>query len=185
MVKIDPNSVLVTIDVQKGFDDPKWGRRNNPQAEETIGKVLSQFRQNGLKIIHVRHDSMSETSPLKSGKPGFEFKDEIGSTNDEPVIVKHVNSGFIGTDLEERLRKLGDPDVYYVGLVTDHCVSTTARMSGNLGFRSFIIEDACATFDTRDQNGELLPAEIVHKVNLASLHSGGFASIVKSGDLEY
>ncbi len=185
MVKISPNSVLVTIDMQKGFDDPKWGRRNNPHAEEVTGKVLSQFREHGLKVIHVRHDSMSESSPLKAGKPGFEFKDEINPGKDEPIVVKHVNSGFIGTDLEERLRKLGDPDVYYLGLVTDHCVSTTARMSGNLGFNSFIIEDACATFDTKDQNGDLITAEIVHKVNLASLHSGGFARIVKSGDLEF
>lgn len=185
MVKISPNSVLVTIDMQKGFDDPKWGRRNNPHAEGVVGKVLARFREHGLKVIHVRHDSTSESSPLKEGKPGFEFKDEVNPGRDEPVVVKHVNSGFIGTDLEERLRKLGDPDVYYVGLVTDHCVSTTARMSGNLGFKSFIIEDACATFDTMDQNGELITAEIVHKVNLASLHSGGFAKIVKSGDLEF
>lgn len=185
MVKVGPNSVLVTIDVQKGFDDPKWGRRNNPLAEKIIGEVLSKFREHGLKVIHVRHDSTFPDSPLKAGKPTFEFKREVVPRPDEPVVSKHVNSGFIGTDLEERLRKLGDPDVYYVGLVTDHCVSTTARMSGNLGFRSFIIEDGCATFDTMNQNGELIPAEIVHNVNLASLHSGGFAGIVKSGDLEF
>lgn len=185
MVKVAPNSVLVTIDVQKGFEDLKWGRRNNPELENVLKKVLAEFREHGLRVIHVRHDSMSETSPLKEGKPGFDFKDSLGPENDEPVVVKHVNSGFIGTDLEERLRNLGDPDVYYAGLVTDHCVSTTARMSGNLGFNSFIVEDACATFDTTDQNGELIPAEIVHKVNLASLHSGGFAKIVKSGNLEF
>lgn len=185
MVKVAPNSVLVTIDLQKGFDDPKWGRRNNPDAEKVIGKVLSQFRENKLNVIHVRHDSMSPSSPLKAGKPTFEFKDEVNPGKDEPVLVKHVNSGFIGTDLEERLRKLGDPEVYYVGLVTDHCISTTVRMSGNLGFKSVVIEDGCATFDTTDQNGDILPAEIVHKVNLASIHSGGFAKVVKSSGLEF
>lgn len=185
MTKVNPNSVLVTIDMQKGFDDPKWGRRNNPDAEKIIKSVLSEFRKNNLKVIHVRHDSMSETSPLKAGKPTFEFKEEVTPLENEPVIVKHVNSGFIGTDLEKRLRDLGDPEVYYVGLVTDHCISTTVRMSGNLGFNSVVIEDGCATFDTVDHIGDLLPAEIVHKVNLASIHSGGFAKVLTSSDLEF
>lgn len=184
MVKVSPNSVLVTIDAQKGFDDPGWGRRNNPHAEEIMSKVLFQFRENGLKVIHVRHDSRNPSSILKEGKPTFEFKEEVTPQGDEKVIVKHVNSAFIGTNLEEELRKYGNPEVYYLGLVTDHCVSTTARMSGNLGFKSFVIEDACATFDTKDQNGELIPAEIMHKVNLASIH-GEFADVVSSKDLEF
>lgn len=184
MVKVKPNSVLVTIDVQKGFDDPRWGRRNNPEAEKIMGNVVSQFRDNGLKVIHVRHDSRNPASLLKEGKPTFEFKEEVSPLPGEQVIVKHVNSAFIGTDLEDELRKLGSPEVYYIGLVTDHCVSTTARMSGNLGFRSYVIEDACATFDTKDHNGEVIPAEVVHRVNLASIH-GEFADVVSSKELEF
>lgn len=184
MVKVSPNSVLVLIDVQKGFDDPKWGKRNNPDAEAVMGKILNDFRCHKRRVIHVRHDSGNPNSLLKDGKPTFEFKDEVTPLPNEMVIVKHVNSAFIGTDLEKVLRNLGDPDVFYAGLVTDHCVSTTARMSGNLGFRSYVVEDGCATFDTPVKGGETIPADVVHKVNLASI-DGEFAQVVESSELEF
>ena len=34
--KITSNTALIIIDVQQGFDDPKWGQRNNPNAEGNI-----------------------------------------------------------------------------------------------------------------------------------------------------
>ena len=45
MVKVAPGSVLVIIDVQKGFSDPRWGVRNNPDAEKRMEKVLGEFRK--------------------------------------------------------------------------------------------------------------------------------------------
>ncbi|MCL6089428.1 MAG: cysteine hydrolase [Candidatus Thermoplasmatota archaeon] len=184
MVKVSNNSVLVIIDVQKGFDDPKWGKRNNPDAENVMASVLSEFRKHMLTVIHVRHDSRKPESLLKEGKPTFAFKDEVKPVEGETIITKHVNSALIGTNLEEILRKMGDPNVYYMGITTDHCVSTTARMSGNLGFKSYVIEDACAAFETRDQHGETIPAETIHNVNLASI-DGEFAQVIRSEDLVF
>jgi nicotinamidase-related amidase len=182
MVELEVNSVLVVIDVQKAWLDPSLGKRNNPDAERIISGLISKFRERQKKIIHVRHDSLHPESIFREGKSTFEFMDEVSPAPGELVITKHVNSAFIGTNLEDTLRKLGDPLVFYVGLVTDHCVSTTVRMSGNLGFRSYVIGDACATFDRRDSTGRLIPAIEVHKVNLASL-DGEFAHVVNSRDL--
>ncbi|MCL4447045.1 MAG: cysteine hydrolase family protein [Thermoplasmatales archaeon] len=182
MVQILENSVLVVIDVQKAWLDPRLGNRNNPGAEAVISKLITGFRKKGRKIIHVRHDSLDPESIFKEGKPTFEFKEEVKPAKGELVITKHVNSAFIGTNLESTLRQLGDPQVFYVGLVTDHCVSTTVRMSGNLGFRSYVIEDACATFDRKDSSGNIIPAYEVHKVNLASINEE-FAEVVTSRDL--
>jgi nicotinamidase-related amidase len=184
MVKVSDKSALVVIDVQKAWSESGMESRNNPDAESKISMLLSRFRANGRTIIHIRHDSLNPGSIFKEGKPTFEFKEEAKPIPGELVITKHVNSAFIGTDLENILRKLGNQEVFYVGLVTDHCVSTTVRMSGNLGFKSFVIEDGCATFDREDSDGSVIPAEQVHKVNLASIN-GEFASIVKSDDLKF
>ena len=184
MGKVAQGSVLVIIDVQKGFSDPRWGVRNNPDAEKKMKKVLGEFRKHGLTVIHVRHDSKNPNSLLHSGKETFQFKDEVKPLEGEKIITKHVNSAFIGTDLEKLLREMGNPPVYYMGLVTDHCVSTTARMSGNLGFESFVIEDACAAHEAKGISGEKIPAQVVHDVNLASIN-GEFARVLKSDELQF
>ena len=96
---------------------------------------------------------------------------------DEPVITKQVNSAFIGTDLERRLHDQGITQVVIVGLTTIHCVSTTARMAGNLGFETVVISDATAAFDRTGTDGQQFPAQLVHDVALAELH-GEFATVI-------
>ena len=88
-----------------------------------------------------------------------------------------MNSAFIGTDLEERLRAEGAQTVAIVGLTTDHCVSTTVRMAANLGFETWLLEDATATYERRSPDGELIPAETMHRTAIASLHEE-FAEVI-------
>ncbi len=54
-------TALLVIDVQKGFDDPSWGKRNNPDAESNIALLLSEWRKHELPIIHIRHCSEGQT----------------------------------------------------------------------------------------------------------------------------
>ena len=63
------------------------------------------------------------------------FKVEALPRADESVFRKHVNSAFIGTDLEAHLRAHGIETLVVVGLTTDHCVSTTVRMAAGSGVR--------------------------------------------------
>lgn len=183
MVKLSDGSVLVVIDVQEAWSLKSWGHRNNEGAEKKIADLIDTFRKKKLGIIHVRHHSLSPDSPFIPGKKTFEFKKEALPMDGEVVITKRVNSAFIGTDLEKILRQMNCRNVFFVGLTTDHCVSTTARMSGNLGFKSYVIDDACATFDRKDLSGKTILAEEVHRVNLASIN-GEFAEVIKSGEIE-
>ncbi|MGD8427176.1 MAG: cysteine hydrolase family protein [Balneolaceae bacterium] len=168
---------LIVIDVQKGFQDPQWGQRNNPDAENKIKILIDHWRINDLPIFHIQHASASENSPLHPGKPGFEMMDLVKPMNGEPVIVKKVNSAFIGTDLESRLKAAGYQTLVIAGLTTNHCVSTTTRMAGNLGFETYLVEDATAAFGRIDQNGRHYDADEIHAVSLANIH-GEFAQVL-------
>jgi nicotinamidase-related amidase len=169
---------LIVIDVQRAFDDPAWGERNNPQAEARIAEAIAGWRERGAPIIHVRHSSADpEEGTFVPGTPAFEFKPEAAPAEGEPVITKDVNSAFIGTDLEERLRGAEVETVAIVGLTTDHCCSTTARMAANLGFQTWVLGDAMATFARRDPDGELIGADEMHRTALASLQDE-FAEVI-------
>jgi nicotinamidase-related amidase len=182
MLTIADNAALILIDVQVGFDDPRWGRRNNPQAEANVAALLAAWRETGRPVYHVRHNSVLPGSPLRPGQAGNTIKPEAAPQGSEPVIGKTVNSAFIGTDLEARLRAAGIDSVVIAGLTTDHCVSTTARMAGNLGFETVLVGDATATFDRTGPDGTLYPAETIHEVELASLH-GEFATVASAADV--
>ncbi len=179
MEKIDQNTALIIIDVQKGFDEPFWGKRNNPQAEDNIVKLLDAWRKQGRPVFHVQHMSLSPRSPLNPNHPGNAIKDELQPREGEPLIQKNVNSAFIGTDLEQQLREIGCNSLVIVGLTTPHCVSTTTRMAGNFGFETYLVSDATAAFELTDHNGRTYSAQEIHDVSLATLN-GEFAKVVQT-----
>lgn len=182
-MKLPNQSALLVIDVQKGFDQPAWGKRNNPEAEVKIGELLHAFRSSGRTVLHTQHLSTSAHSPLRPGQEGVEFKEIALPMEGERVFQKSVNSAFIGTDLEVFLRQRGIATLVIVGLITPHCVSTTARMAGNLGFKTYIVSDAAAAFELVGVDGQIIPAETVHQVALAELQNE-FATVLTTQKLK-
>ncbi len=173
---------LILIDMQDGFDDPFWGTRNNPGAEANIAKLLAEWRRREWPVLHVRHLSQNEASPLHPDRPGCAFKREFTPATGESAFEKRVNSGFIGTNLEGELRSKDLESLVIVGLTTDHCVSTTTRMAANLGFSVQLVSDATATFDRVGPNGTHYSADQMHDLALASLHNE-FATVVDTAEL--
>jgi nicotinamidase-related amidase len=174
--------VLLLIDVQQGFDNPAWGKRNNPDAEKNIARLLETWRNANAPVIHVQHNSTEDVSPLRPDHAGNAFKPEAIPLGHEPIFGKTVNSAFIGTDLESYLHQHQLETLVIAGLTTDHCVSTTTRMAGNLGFKVYLVHDACATFDKKTFDGQVISADDVHRVNLASLHDE-FCTVVSTKDM--
>lgn len=182
MAKLPQSAALIIVDVQQAFLHPRWGQRNNPNAESNIARLLAAWRNAERPIRHVVHDLTEPDSLLRPGLPGNAIQPAAAPKTGEPVYRKHVNSAFIGTNLEKDLRQDGIDTLVIVGLTTNHCISTTARMAGNLGFKTYVVSDATATYDRAALDGTLRSAEAVHSAALSDLHQE-FATVVDTAEI--
>jgi nicotinamidase-related amidase len=180
---MDAATALIVVDVQQAFDDAAyWGRRNNPHCEANIAALIAEWRAHGRPLVFVRHDSDEAASPLRPGEPGNALKPEVSGEPDL-LVTKHVNSSFHGApDLDAWLRGRGISSFALCGITTNHCVETTARVGGNLGYDVLFVLDACTTFDREGPDGEVVSAEDITRATAASLH-GEFATVVQTAEL--
>ena len=96
---------LIIVDVQEAFDDEKWGQRNNLNAEANISQILKACREKEWLIIHIQHISDNVDSVFHPKSKGFAIKKIVEPIEGEVRVIKKVNSGFIGTNLEDVLKE--------------------------------------------------------------------------------
>lgn len=179
-----PETALLLIDVQKGVNVlDHWGgptgRRNNPGAEAEMARLLAAWRESGLPVIYTQHDSREAASPLKLSLPTGAMIEGFEPAAGEIVIRKDVNSAFIGTDIELRMRQHGITRLVIVGFFTNFCVETSTRMAGNMGYDTYLVPDACATTNRVGPDGTDHDPETVHALSVASLH-GEFCTAIST-----
>lgn len=192
-------TALVLIDIQKAFAPIT---QDNPHFEPNITSLLNSARahnertpENPILIIHVHHHSLEPQSTLNpshilpSGERGIDPMPYASPLPGEPILTKHRNSAFVGTDLEARLRAFGARQLVLAGLTTDHCVCTTARFAANLQ----VLGDEGGPDGTGDGNNGIVllrdgtatfgkgrfDAEMLHEVHLAGL-DGEFVQVRKT-----
>ncbi|KAK7973209.1 hypothetical protein PG996_007433 [Apiospora saccharicola] len=188
---------------------------NSNTASDKVRREASQDAQSrddddgAVLVCHVHHHSISPDSMLHpdrtikvDGSPrrAVDAQPFAAPIAGETVWAKDVNSAFIGTGLEAFLRSHRVRQLIICGLTTDHCVSTSTRMAGNLRIvdemenkvgdgpdetttvvssegNIVLVGDACATYA---KGG--FDAETVHRVSLASL-DGEFAHVAATADV--
>ncbi|WP_128977936.1 cysteine hydrolase family protein [Streptomyces roseicoloratus] len=189
-ITVQDDAALVVVDVQKGFDDEGfWGRRDNPDAERNMAALIDRWQQTGRPVVFVRHDSPHAGSPLAPGTGGNALKDFVeerrGKGNGpELFVTKTVNSAFYGEpDLDAWLKGAGTGQLVIVGIQTNMCNETTARMGGNLGYDVLFPLDAMHTFDLTGPFGWRQSAEELSRATAVSLHGGRFARVVRTEDV--
>ncbi len=167
---------LVVVDVQVGFEDPRFGRRDNPACEANVLTLLDRWRAGRRPVVLVQHDSAEPSSPLRPGTPGHALKPGIAGPADLH-LHKTVHSAFHGAPaLHPWLQARGIERLVICGITTDHCCSTTARVACDLGYTVDFVLDATHTFDRRGADGTVIPAETVARVEAAVL-GGEFATL--------
>lgn len=173
------NQALIIIDQQQGIDHPKLGDRNNPDAEIVILKLLEQWRDKRLPVIHVKHRSKDPESVFWPHQEGFDFKLGFEPQKDEFTIEKQTPCAFTNTSLLTHLQTNNINSFVLVGVATNNSIESTARTGGNLELDVTVLEDACFTFSKHDYFGAPRTADEVHAMSLANL-SEEYANILHS-----
>ncbi|UCZ87071.1 cysteine hydrolase [Pseudomonas sp. L5B5] len=176
------DTALIIIDQQQGILHPRLGPRNNPQAEARMLQLLAHWRERSWPVVHVQHLSRSPDSVFWPGQSGVEFQPRFRPQGQEKLVQKQVPDAFCGNSLEADLRAGGIGQLVIVGVATHNSVESTARTAGNLGFATWVVADACYTFDKPDFAGRHRTAEEVHAMSLANLH-GEYATVVDLAQL--
>jgi nicotinamidase-related amidase len=162
---------LIVVDVQQGFDDPKWGPRNNPECERNVATLVDRWELAGQPVVIVRHDSIEPQSPLRPGLAGNALKDFLRDRGDV-LVAKSVHSAFHGDpDLDAWLRAHDIGAVAVCGITTNHCCETTARVACDLGYRVTFVGDATATFDRTSLSGKVISADELAEMTFTNLNA--------------
>ncbi len=173
-MKID--TALIVIDMQRGIQQWDGRPRNNPDAAQRILELLQTWRLADGPVVHVRHVSRDPHSTFAPGQDGALFHPGLEPLPHEAVFEKNVTDAFAHTGLERWLRVRGLTRIALTGVATENSVESTARAAGCLGFKTWVVDDACFTFAKSDYRGRARSAQEVHDMALANLN-GEFAQV--------
>jgi ureidoacrylate peracid hydrolase len=171
----DPaTTALVVVDMQNYFLD------ENEQAYcsaarhivPAINRLAEVVRQTGGKVIWVKTQAKPEIrhewdnflelyteetkaqrfKSLVPGAHGFEIWPKLAVATQDEIVIKTRYSAFIqgSSNIEEILRELNIVNVLVAGTVTNVCCDSTARDAMMRGFRTIMVSDGNAAFDTID-----------------------------------
>lgn len=171
------DTCLVMIDLQNEYLAGPIALPDAQAATANAAGLLARARQQGAAIFHV----------VQRGKAGglFDRAAERGAIiaavvpqDSEAAIEKELPNAFAGTDLQARLAATGRRNIVLGGFMTHMCISSTARAALDLGFRTTIDADSCATRDLPDGHGGVIAARTIHDIALTEL-SDRFAVIAR------
>jgi len=137
---------LIIVDVQVAF---VAGPEPVPSAGAllaAVGSLLDAARDGDAWVVHLQNDGASGAID-EPGSAGWELHFPVEQRGNEVVLRKSTDDGFQGTDLAELLTAQGIRSVVICGVMSEMCVSATARSALELGFHVVLPHDAHATYD--------------------------------------
>jgi len=166
---------LVVVDVQRDFADPAcladYGLTAAAltaldRAVTRVGELVRAARAADVPVVWVELGSdparpwrasnwlragdydapTSPAEPCVIGTPGAEWY-RMRPAEGEARVVKRGYSGFLGTDLDDRLRAAGCDWLTVVGLTSECCVYATAQDGLQLDWPVVVPQDATAAYD--------------------------------------
>lgn len=158
-----PVEALLIIDVQAGHIEGAGRLPGAGPLIKALTELLDNARANGALVVHVQNDGPLGKSD-EPGTPGWEL--HLAAAPTEIVIRKQKADTFDGTDLAGLLTQHGVRSMAITGVMSELCVSATARTALAQGFRVVLPHDAHASNDIPAVPGvnEMVPAATVSRV---------------------
>ena len=137
LAAMDAATALIVVDVQQAFDDADyWGQRNNPACEAQRRRADRGVARPGpparVRAPRLRRGGLAAaalTSPATRSRPrGQRRARPAGDQAGQLVLLRRAGPRRVAT------ASATSPRSRLCGITTNHCVETTARMGGNLGY---------------------------------------------------
>jgi nicotinamidase-related amidase len=152
LTQLDPIPALIVIDLQKGIVGLPTA---HPSAEivERSASLARAFRERGLPVVLVNVTSRApgRTSfmrPMPPFPPDWtELVPELEQQPGDILIAKQRVGAFIGTSLDEELRRRGVTQLFLTGVATSAGVEATARSAYDHGYHVVLVVDAMTDMD--------------------------------------
>lgn len=158
-----PVEALLIIDVQAGHIEGAGRLPGAGPLVARLAELLDKARANDALVVHVQNDGPAGKVD-EPGTPGWEL--HLPPAPTEVVIRKRMADAFDGTELAALLAKNGVRSMAITGVMSEMCVSATARTALAQGFRVVLPHDAHASNDIPAVPGatEMVPAATVSRV---------------------
>jgi nicotinamidase/pyrazinamidase len=181
MLRYDPRTALIVVDVQNDFADPA-GSLSVAGGAAVVpainGEIATAGAAGGLVVFTQDWHPASTPHFAKDGGIwpvhcvaetwGAQLHPDVAASDDAPRVRKGINGedGYSGftmrdpatgeetpTELEAILRGREIRRVVVAGLATDYCVKATALDATRLGYETFLLTDAIAAVDLSPGDG--------------------------------
>ncbi|WP_433830355.1 cysteine hydrolase family protein [Flavobacterium anhuiense] len=176
------SKALIVIDIQNDyFENGAMELVGSLEASENAKKIIADFRDKNLPVVHVQHISVASGSFFFLPETeGVKIHENVQPLDSEKLILKNYPNSFRNTELLEYLKSNNITELVFTGMMTHMCIDATVRAAKDFEFDCTVIGDACATRDL-EINGTTVKAADVQTSFLSAL-SFFYASVINTKD---
>jgi len=153
LTKLDTTAALIVIDLQKGIVGLPTAHPTTKIVARSA-KLARAFRERGLPVMLVNvtgaAPGRTDVGPRNLSSLPADWAELVPELEQQPgdyLVSKQRVGAFIGTSLDEILRKRGVTQVFVTGIATCSGVEATARSASDYGYNVVIVVDAVTDLD--------------------------------------
>jgi nicotinamidase/pyrazinamidase len=165
--------VLVVVDVQNDFVTGSLAVPGGADVVAPLNAWIEAFERESLPVVATRDWHPANHSSFRdqggpwpphcvAGTQGAAFAPGLRLRLPTGTLLvskatrpdRDAYSGFEGTDLNPRLKRLGVKRLFVGGLATDHCVLRTVVDARRNGYETFVLADAIRAVDVHPGDGD-------------------------------